>query len=1068
MQKHDSNTFLHQLKEISLNHNYFGVYNIHFNDSMCFVCNTRLNSCDINSVVDHLNDNNHITRMLGHMVDNFYTLNESDKQFIQAHSDKIACLLHNLKPVNSINYHHPNCDIQSISNDLTRSILTQEEEQQQQQKQEKCQSIEINNRDDHLEHQKSQAIIDASESQSMKFVFQVIGQRGKHFNNEKCFVCNESFSQSNPIMQFKHLHSSRHIMNMIDDIKINSNNYNENIVNLNELKLILKQNIFTVVDMVRKQSKYTDLIPRNRIDIDSMDNSNNYRVTKQIAAALTDIINNYSNYYIDLTSIIESSSNEKINAKLQHQIHNLNNYKREMKSKFNFYGIYGSDYTKKECIVCNEYFSKKNQLRYHLHSPQHVQSIIKNSIQLSQLEKDLFNQNIQWIVYLMRYKGPMMRLSNLSKNHEEFATDIAPILDYYSENSDNFNTSHVTVSSQSQSQSHSQSHSQLSSINNTRTVNTTVIHRNVALIQDAVTKQQENKRQQHQQQQQKRQQRQIGNVMNSREIGIINKNRVRKHPTSYEIADRISKCKNFEEILAIVNDNKDKKKLHDISRYSAAIQRCSQLGLLSKFELILKMVYTRNVQRDKFFYAVLFSAFADHNLIENVYPHYYNRMIEKDKLTPTIYQANALLKACKWKGNLRLTNEICQNIIEKYDLEMNQGTYVALMSIYSRIGDYIKVENLLKELMNDSNIIVSTNVINVAMSVFARIGNIEKLLQYKKKFEFALDIYSYNTVITGYLRINDTENALKTYLEAVNKRKLKADRVTYVLLQRTYYKLQILKCDTNKEKKRCFDMITRDIPIKMNTNGVAIDIDHVVMMMKSLLRLKIVTTNANEKTKLNKFNRLNNNNIYQDGIERGKKRAGMIEKEKQNEIVPKIKIFKISWNNDITIGIFEKWIKEFKFFGHWQAQNDHLKRYKDHWAIDLHSCSLIEAIFRLRYIFIKESNFILDSIDKNGNQLVIITGYGAHKSGKGKFSWSGGIKEVIMKELEEWGLNSVELGTARKKGRLKIDGADVIGFLEKNKNILDSGTLLDKQTVSLKSVICEESATRIGVDEQLN
>ena len=102
-----------------------------------------------------------------------------------------------------------------------------------------------------------------------------------------------------------------------------------------------------------------------------------------------------------------------------------------------------------------------------------------------------------------------------------------------------------------------------------------------------------------------------------------------------------------------------------------------------------------------------------------------------------------------------------------------------------------------------------------------------------------------------------------------------------------------------------------------------------------------------------------------------------------------------SWYD--CINLFEKWTKLYKL-GHWTYDNE-----LDQWLIDFHGLPILDALFRLRYVFIKEREIILDMVKNQKQNVIIITGRGTHRIGNRKNSQKNlRLKHWLMYELTQW------------------------------------------------------------------
>ena len=437
-----------------------------------------------------------------------------------------------------------------------------------------------------------------------------------------------------------------------------------------------------------------------------------------------------------------------------------------------------------------------------------------------------------------------------------------------------------------------------------------------------------------------------------------------------QIFYRISNASSANNIVNILDDPSNVPHI-DICVLTEAMMRCEKLNAFNQGLEIAKNIFHgkyNHINRDIPFYGTFFLFCANADRIRFAYPKYYQHMINVDKIEPNIIIVNILLRGLSqrsknWKDNDIIINEIFENIICKYNLEMTHFTYNAIISIYGNCSKPEKAEKWFLKMCKDENMQEHINDVSFGgiIKAFSQVGNIEKMLYYKNMAEtkypnIKWKNINYSPLIGGYLRIQDPKCALKMYNEMIEKNGNKN------LTQIEFSQLQTI----------CLQLLTQESQKNGNNTHSKIE-----SKIEKYYRLVCeILPNQMENEYNIKLNPQNVNLMYQ----------ALLIYYPQNE-----------W--DIALQTCEIWIKDkYKFFGHWgidvASTGDRMR------CIDLHHMSREHAIFRLRYIFYKEKELLYKCIDDYG-EIVVIVGRGAHsiKSFKGT---NKTLSQLICHELKSW------------------------------------------------------------------
>lgn len=448
----------------------------------------------------------------------------------------------------------------------------------------------------------------------------------------------------------------------------------------------------------------------------------------------------------------------------------------------------------------------------------------------------------------------------------------------------------------------------------------------------------------------------------------------------------------------------------DIMLFTAAIKKCDEFGDWRQCLNIANMGFDDNlhiilnsnsdnssnnninnngeinriIKRDIVFYACIFDALANGESLDRNFNKFYSKMINIDKIEPDIVIANTLLKGCKKERNIKLCEKVLSNVIEKYNLQLDEISYNLLIGIYGHCNDSNKAKEWFDKLLVESKKKNSRSNLNVNIAHFGAIihafsltGNINEILKYKQlaenEYNIKLSNIAFMSIIHGFIIACDGKGALKMFKNMIKQngtRQLNsaifgALQVIYLmLLYQTKHNINTTTTTDTAlalaKKKKYFKYATKYIPNEMEKEyNLRLTHSNVDVMFQALLMYY---------------------NISQ-------------------------------W--DKAVPIAQKWIEKYKF-GHWAKTTN-----KDtQFGIDLHGMSHDHATFRLRYVFKYESDRVIDLAKQYGH-IYIITGAPRVKprirqTKTGKFTDKKNIdtnqrslKQIVIDELKEWDENLI-------------------------------------------------------------
>lgn len=239
-------------------------------------------------------------------------------------------------------------------------------------------------------------------------------------------------------------------------------------------------------------------------------------------------------------------------------------------------------------------------------------------------------------------------------------------------------------------------------------------------------------------------------------INIVN-DYFQNNMNSNQMKDDLLKCQTSREVMNVLSQISN---TNDMSVYSTAIKKCSDLKDIQNCKIIFKMVIENHSQMNIYLYNALFLAFTENDSIWECNA-YLKQMMGKYNLMPDSATASILLKGCKCRGNINQARKIWKDVILKYDIPLTNYMLVELISIYGKFGEIEKAEKIFNRCLSSSESITICNYMCGAMiNAYAKNNQIEKALAiqtYAANENLELSVIEILPIMSFYLK---TENAL--------------------------------------------------------------------------------------------------------------------------------------------------------------------------------------------------------------------------------------------------------------------------------------------------------------------
>ena len=325
-------------------------------------------------------------------------------------------------------------------------------------------------------------------------------------------------------------------------------------------------------------------------------------------------------------------------------------------------------------------------------------------------------------------------------------------------------------------------------------------------------------------------------------------------------------------------------------------------------------------------------------------------MIFDDEIEPDIIFANQVLKGCVKKGDILLANKVISDIICKFNLNKDESTFVYLLLINANNGDINGVESIWEEL-EESNVDISDVLFGAMYKAMSILVRIDKLIEYReiayKVYGFPLRVIDYITFMKTCLVTKDIQSGIKFAEKAISDYPVSAvkDKTFLSVMQQLYLQLLISEKDEIK-RNEYYKKIVDEIPDQLRKNG-------------------------NEK----------------------------ITHTSLSAMITATLLMNLQSQWSTTADKIEKWIID-NNYGHWKLDKNRKKM-----VIDIHGLASLDALFRIRLIFAKEKNKVLEYLENN-DTLSIVTGVDSKRQDikNGWTELSDGenmsVEEIIVNDLK--------------------------------------------------------------------
>lgn len=381
-------------------------------------------------------------------------------------------------------------------------------------------------------------------------------------------------------------------------------------------------------------------------------------------------------------------------------------------------------------------------------------------------------------------------------------------------------------------------------------------------------------------------------LVQTRCLSSINSNKIKI------IKNKIYQCQSSNEIKEIIKyDKLNEIDKIDKSIFGAAIKKCGKLKNWKLAIKIFNLMDKYKIDKSLIEYNIIINTLCKNDKIEialNIFKNIPNNI----SIDIEIY--NCLISGCKYRNNIKLAENLWNELHLKQELKPDLITYNSMINIYTKCGLMNKSEYLFKTMYNKINKKPDSITCALMMNGYSFNGDKKKIIKlqnYMIKNKIEINEIHYSCIMRYYLLKKQSFQALDFFNYEI-KQKLNKNKINKLLIhQLCCCYLQIMEQNINKKRQisKYYNMITKIIP--------------------------------------NQYGYLPSNSVLFDAL---------------------LIIYNNNWKKIITK--FENGINNKEINNYLKKSNE----FNEYW-IDLHSHSKISAKFILYYLFYYKTNFIKDN-----------------------------------------------------------------------------------------------------------
>eukprot|EP01083_Nonionella_stella_P280699 954892_1 len=438
-----------------------------------------------------------------------------------------------------------------------------------------------------------------------------------------------------------------------------------------------------------------------------------------------------------------------------------------------------------------------------------------------------------------------------------------------------------------------------------------------------------------------------------------------------DIRTHINKANEAKHIVSIIRKNV--RIIEHPSIFGKAMQKCNNLRDWNSVYEIMKLLESSDLTLDLIAFNIFFNSMA-HSDSPQLSIQYFDVMIHKYALLPTVPIFGTMLKSFRRQGKFKEAETFWNLMCDKYKLEPNEVAYTEMISVCAKCHEIEKGQKIFHEyLQKAQQQLLPQNLptYSAYLNMFSRCGDVAGMTHAGTLIHQAglkPDEVVVADIMRGLYVVRDFDGCLDMFDNWISH----GNRPTIIMMQ--------LKCIALKHKMEISNTTFEDRYV-------------MYMQIKDII-----------------YNQLGKYGLKIDPLIALSELDGAIFLYRFRDPSKIIDVFKdLISKRWISYGVFDK-----------QLQTD---------IMDLHLFQPWQAQFILRYLIGFECKQLLESLVDD--KLWIVVGVGRHAGGSAK-SKKGKLKEFVKKELKSWDppINCCESNSNR--GRLYVTKKDLVPYLNGN------------------------------------
>ncbi|ETO04365.1 hypothetical protein RFI_33032, partial [Reticulomyxa filosa] len=247
-------------------------------------------------------------------------------------------------------------------------------------------------------------------------------------------------------------------------------------------------------------------------------------------------------------------------------------------------------------------------------------------------------------------------------------------------------------------------------------------------------------------------------------------------PESKHERSLIQDMESDKEILQYLKESSSQ----DISLYTVAVKRCSELKCPNSIIRIIDILQSKHIHPNIIFYTTILHHLGMWNKFD-LQRQYFRQWFERQQdqsdhqlLIPNIITFNTMIKGCTKRGDFRQALYYLHLMVDKYNIQPNLITCTSLLSVCANAQDIQSAELIWNKMVHEFNVDINIISINSMLNVYAKCGETNKMMEilnYSQRPEKFIPIteITCTTIMSGFLKANKIQEMFDFYDSQIPK-----------------------------------------------------------------------------------------------------------------------------------------------------------------------------------------------------------------------------------------------------------------------------------------------------------